>query len=785
MPNANDKPLGYAAAADAYWQAGWRGILPFRARSKWPPPKDTTGYTAPDPSYPDIMAWSEQYVDGNLGLRLPNNDAIAVVGIDVDDYDSKTGAATFAEAVRRWGPLPAAPRSTSREGNRISGIRLFRVPPGTQLETVIAFPELGIGDIEIIQHHHRYVICWPSIHPEGRPYWWRNDDDQFLGIPEPDGLPWLPRPWVDGLRVQPRVPGEAKADVAVTLTEGEPSMAVKLRLGTAISELNLPGTSRHDTCTRHVMALTRLGKSGEPGVKQALHVLCNVLIAARQVDKSDTPEGTRLEFERMLTNDNLARELATPGITDWVQDMVVDTGQDGGNDQGEGAEPSSDQPETVSSPGAPELDGAANANAPSDNEGRDNQPTRSRSRLEDIEQGFWDSRESLKMVYNTAMARMCPPWAVLAHTAGRALTMVRPHVTLPPLIGGRGSLNWFAAVVAPSGGGKGASGACAQLLVPAHIETRNVGSGEGIIAAFGRPADDDDPTPIHEALMFTADEVDTLAAMNQRSASTTLSILRSGFSGETIGFSYAAREKRRHIGAHTYRMAFVVSVQPTRAGWLIDDGGGGTPQRFMWFPGTDGRISKKRPWESGALTLPPPAEWQYPREIVIPEEAADLILDERVKAMQGDQSALDGHALYCREKFAYSLTVMDGRVEMTSEDWELSGIAADVSAYTREQMIETVLEASQMEAIDRGELRGVENAAADAAKLHESAERMRRILRRVLAIVEEAGEEGIAHRELQRRIAHRDRKFFDGAVEHARSSGLIRQMEGTTLWVKI
>jgi hypothetical protein len=46
MSNANDKPLGYAAAADAYWQAGWRGILPFRSRSKWPPPKDTTGYTA-------------------------------------------------------------------------------------------------------------------------------------------------------------------------------------------------------------------------------------------------------------------------------------------------------------------------------------------------------------------------------------------------------------------------------------------------------------------------------------------------------------------------------------------------------------------------------------------------------------------------------------------------------------------------------------------------------------------------------------------------------------------
>jgi hypothetical protein len=781
MFNANDGQLGYAAAADTYWQAGWRGILPLPSRAKKNPPAvycaahrprakrqgttacpdctHYTGYTAVDPSYPDVLAWAETFPDGNLCLHLPDG----VVGIDIDDYDSKTGAATFAEAVRRWGPLPPAPRTTSREGNRISGIRLFRVPPGTQLETVITFPELGIGDVEIIQRHHRYAISWPSIHPEGRPYWWRNDDDQLIAIPTPDELPLLPQPWIDGLKVQPRIAGTVLADVSTALTDGEPSMRVRLRLGTAISELNLPGTSRHDTCTRHVMALARLGKSGEPGVKQAMAVLCNVLIAARQVDKSDTPEGTRLEFERMLTNDNLARELGRPGLTDWIGDL----------------------PDAGPSPGAPELDGAANINAPSDNDGRISEPTRTRSQLEDIEQGFWDSRESLQMVYTTAMARMCPPWAVLAHTAGRALAMVRPHVTLPPLIGGRGSLNWFAAVVAPSGGGKGAASACARLLIPADVNERNVGSGEGIVAAFGRPNDDEDPTPTHEALMFTADEVDTLAAMNQRSASTTLSILRSGFSGETIGFSYAAKEKRRHIGAHTYRMVFIVSVQPTRAGWLVDDGGGGTPQRFMWFPGSDSRISKKRPWESGPLALPSLHEWQYPREITLPDEATDLILDERVKAMQGNQAALDGHALYAREKLAYALTVMDGRVEMTSEDWELSGIVADVSAFTREQMIEMIEDAARMDAIDRGESRGIENAAADAAKAFEEAERKRRILRWLLAAVEAAGEDGIGKRDLSRRIASRDRKFLDMALDHAATSGLIKHREGTVKWVKI
>ena len=62
---------------------------------------------------------------------------------------------------------------------------------------------------------------------------------------------------------------------------------------------------------------------------------------------------------------------------------------------------------------------------------------------------------------------MASPWAVLAYTAARALAQVRPGIMLPPLIGGPGSLNWFAAIAAASGGGKGAAIAAARHLVPA------------------------------------------------------------------------------------------------------------------------------------------------------------------------------------------------------------------------------------------------------------------------------------------------------------------------------
>jgi hypothetical protein len=63
-----------------------------------------------------------------------------------------------------------------------------------------------------------------------------------------------------------------------------------------------------------------------------------------------------------------------------------------------------------------------------------------------------------------------------------------------------------------------------------------------------------------------------------------------------------------------------------------------------------------------------------------------------------------------------------------------------------------------MEAIDRGELRGVENAAAEAAKVIESTQRKQRILRWVLSTIEAGGEEGVPHRDLSRKISGRDRK---------------------------
>lgn len=774
MSDPNDNP-GYATAIDAYWQAGWRGILPLKHGFKGGElsglPKGYTGYSGVDPSYPDLLAWSEQFPDGNLALRLPEY----VVGVDVDNYRAKRGALTFAEAIKRWGPLPPTVRTSSRPDNPISGIRLFRVPAGTQLETKIAFPDLGIGDVEIIQHHHRYAVSWPSLHPEGGLYLWRDDADQLVGIPNIDGLPDFPQAWIDGLRVQPKSSFDGPVDfnVVSALTDGEPSVLVSQRFNDAVKELNLPGASRHDVCTRHVMAIARLGKSGEPGVKRALQMLCDVLVAVRRADGSGSEDVARGEFVRMLTNDRIAHELSRPGITDWIGELIVEEMK------------ALESPQPVTSPA--ELATGTGLSTQSDNEGRSTQPTRPFCAYEHIERGFWQSRESLAMIYQTSMSRMAPPWGTLAHCAARALAMIPPKVVLPPIISGPGSLNWFVATVARASGGKGASKSAADVLVPkTGFVHRKIGSGEGLIAAYGKIAGDDSP-PEHESIMFTTNEIDVVKSLTQRSSSTLMPVLREGFFGEDLGFAYAAKDKRRMIPEHSYRMTLVIAAQPERMDWLLADTGGGTPQRFMWFPADDVRISRKKPWETGPLTLPALTEWIYPRTIIVPPEAQELIESECEKRAQGLGEAMDGHALFCREKFAYALAVLDGRTQMTSEDWELSEIASDISLYTRSLAADAIKDAARIEALDRGEIRGIELAAADESKQYEEAERIRHALRWCLTKIESAAANGgISTRELtQAADSKRVRRWVPAALQIGQSNGLIAVIEGSTTWIKL
>ena len=260
----------YSSAASLYWQAGWRGIVPLPHRRKANPPNGFTGETGRDPSWPDIMAWSEGSEGaGNIALRLPPN----VVGLDVDDYGDKHGGATLTRSEAEWGALPATWRTTSRDDG-VSGIRLYRVPEG------MAWPgELGKGT-EIIQHRHRYAVVWPSIHPEGKTYRWINADGIVTTtLPDVDDLPLLPDEWIEGLTKGELSAATARnvlARPAITQwmvtrpgASNAPCRRMEIAVRTTVDELR-SGVSAHGAARDGALRVVRLADEGHAGLANAL-----------------------------------------------------------------------------------------------------------------------------------------------------------------------------------------------------------------------------------------------------------------------------------------------------------------------------------------------------------------------------------------------------------------------------------------------------------------------------------------------------------------------------------
>lgn len=414
--------------------------------------------------------------------------------------------------------------------------------------------------------------------------------------------------------------------------------------------------------------------------------------------------------------------------------------------------------------------------------------------LEQIEDGFWKSREHLTLIYDAAIARMASPWAVLACCMARALALVPPHIVLPPIIGDVGSLNWFAAISAKSGGGKGAAMAVAKALMPQEVLMRGIGSGEGMVEVYQRSSPDKkDPPPPVPSVLFSIEEIDSLGAMGGRSGQTTMAVLRQGFSGEKLGYSYRGRQGET-VAEHSYRMTVVASVQPERAGVLFEDAGGGTPQRFMWFPGRDKRIKPDPPpWPDGQLSLPraledylTEAEITGPggtlplKQVTVPAAAAQTIRAARAQSMSGDDDALNSHALFCREKFAFGLALLAGRVDaVTADDWRLSGTAAAVSDWCRTKAQEGYASGRHRQARDRGELRGIENDERAIVETLTYQMHIARITRLIVKHIEKDGPQSAGA--LRKRQRSTDKPRFAAALTAAAEAGLVVQRDDA--WV--
>lgn len=268
--------------------------------------------------------WIRTKGDGNIALRMPPN----LLGIDVDAYSGKDGAATLAAASAAWGELPATWISTSRTDG-VSGIRLFRVPEG------LAWPggltQFG-GGIELCRWDHRYVIVAPSIHDEtaNQYHWYAPDGTVTTSVAVLDGdwefpaleeLPELPAAWVTGLTAGKKWEDHPEEDLdpvevqqwILDRPDGNPCAKMQRTLDSWMARVSAAGEDggAHDGARDAAWAVLRDAAAGHAGLQTALR---KIMLAHKEALRTRRPEKSGQEWASIKARG--VRKVAAEGPTD-------------------------------------------------------------------------------------------------------------------------------------------------------------------------------------------------------------------------------------------------------------------------------------------------------------------------------------------------------------------------------------------------------------------------------------------------------------------------------------
>jgi putative DNA primase/helicase len=172
----------FHTAASDYYKAGYLPI-PLPQGKKFPPPKGVPN----DVEYTEatLANWLSSPRHHNIGCIVPD-------GVVVFDIDGKPGQETLAELENRLGPLPSTWMSFRGDPDRY---HLWFV-----CDAGMVWPgKLGAG-LDVIYRHYRYMVCPPSVHPDGGQYRWANLRNDSLRatmgyLPAIDEFSDLPTSW--------------------------------------------------------------------------------------------------------------------------------------------------------------------------------------------------------------------------------------------------------------------------------------------------------------------------------------------------------------------------------------------------------------------------------------------------------------------------------------------------------------------------------------------------------------------------------------------------------------
>jgi hypothetical protein len=629
-------------------------IFPANPRNKTP--LTANGMKDATRDIEQIRAWWTQHPDALIACRIPPDQIV----LDIDPRHG--GDTTWAELEQAYATIISAKIHLS--GRNDGGAHHWFKRPAGKLSARklhewarhnnVGHPILNkdgtptgkwTSGIDILHHDHRYSILPPSPHPEtGQPYQWSRKDE----------------------------PGEMPAFLADLITaDPEPAKpAPTPTVGDSIADRYNQNTRWADILTPH--GWTLVAGDGETDGSKWRHPTAS----------ADTSASIRHGCLFVYTPNTHFPE-TEPGDPHGITKFrAYATLNHGGN----------------MSHAARHLAPTA---APLDWETPPPAPVNDTTHPRNLPDTFWNTRPTLQHIRQAAHARTRSADAVLAATLARIAALIPPTTTLPPIVGGKASLNYLTAILATSGGGKSTSNDVAKELVP--IDRKDVvadippGSGEGLIELYFElvPEEQADgktrkvKRQTKTGALIYLDEGQALAEMGNRKGATLLPTLRSAWSGAVIGQSNATQETHRVLKAHTYRMAIVIGFQLEYAAALISDQAGGTPQRFVFASATDPHIPDTPPEWPGTLTITPPPTFPGGTHINFhPDIVHDIY--QRAKAItKGEHTPdpLDSHADLVRMKISALLAILDKRPEVNPDDWELAGQILTTSNHVRQHVI--------------------------------------------------------------------------------------------------
>jgi hypothetical protein len=404
---------------------------------------------------------------------------------------------------------------------------------------------------------------------------------------------------------------------------------------------------------------------------------------------------------------------------------------------------------------------------------------------------------------------------VFAGLLCRLAAMVPHTLRADTGIGQPASLNLFAAIVGPSGGGKSSGLSVARDIIKATrpIEEFPLGSGEGIAEAYmgevmegtGTMARDGSEKQakvrkqVRHSALFHADEGSGLNKLIERTGSTVGETLRTAWSGETLGQKNGRVETTRTVPARSYSAGLMIGYQPATILPLLADVDAGTPQRFLYVWAVDPTIPPRAarvPWP-GEITNPFPPE--VPTTLpapgaVFPAPAlpdlspitfAEAILDELYDTehakstgtlppghwLLDDRGQLDPYKsqhTVMKVKIASLLALLENRRTVTLDDWSLAQIVLDTSDRVCVYLRTAADAAARAEALRADEAHARRAVMAHAAiGQHEEGALSAAVSRLAAGIgtkVHAAGAEGLPRAAARRSIRSDLRKHFDEAL---------------------